>query len=119
MDRLTAGKDVIFYSEQLDRIEHMLKELISMSTTITANLQALMTQVAQNTSVEASAVTLIQGIAAQLSAALANSDDAALPALVTQLNTSASALASAVAANTPAPTAAASAAKVASATVKP
>lgn len=81
-----------------------------MSTTISANLQALMTQVAQNTSVEASAVTLIQGIAAQLSAALANSDDAALPALVASLNTSATALGAAVAANTPA-TPAVSAAK--------
>jgi hypothetical protein len=110
---------MIFYSRQLDRIESLLKELISMSTVITANLQALMTQVAQNTSVEASAVTLIQGIAAQLTAALANSDDAALPALVASLNTSASALGAAVAANTPAPSASASAAKVASATVKP
>jgi hypothetical protein len=110
---------MIFYSRQLDRIESQLKELIAMSTVITANLQALMTQVAANTSVEASAVTLIQGIAAQLTAALANSDDAALPALVASLNTSASALGAAVAANTPAPTAAASAAKVASATVKP
>lgn len=73
-----------------------------MSTQISANLQALMTQVAQNTSVEGSAVTLIQGIAAQLQAALSNSDDAALPALVQQLSTSASALAAAVAANTPA-----------------
>lgn len=72
-----------------------------------ANLAALVAQVTQNTSVEASAVTLIQGIAAQLSAALASNDSAALPALVTQLNTSATALSAAITANTPAAPAAA------------
>jgi hypothetical protein len=104
---------------QLDRIECLLKELKAMSTQISANLQALMTQVAQNTSVEGSAVTLIQGIASQLSAALANSDDAALPALVASLNTSATALGAAVSANTPAPSASTAAATVASATPTP
>jgi hypothetical protein len=86
----------------LQQILSLLKELAKMSASISVNLQALMTQVAQTTSVEASAVTLIQGIATQLSAAIANSDDSALPALVTDLNTSATALAAAVAANTPA-----------------
>ena len=104
---------------QLDRIEQKIDSLTlkvnAMSVQISANLQALMTQVAQNTSVEGSAVTLIQGIASQLSNALANSDDAALPALVNQLNSSATALAAAVAANTPAPAAATAAAKVAAA----
>ena len=105
--------------DQLNRIEAKLdaiaKELGIMSTQISANLQALMNQVAQNTSVEGSAVTLINGIASELQAALANSDDAALPALVTQLQTSAAALSAAVAANTPAPSASASAATVAAA----
>jgi hypothetical protein len=91
--------------EQLDRIEtvvnEILKELKSMSATVSANLLALQAQVTQNTTVEGSAITLIQGIAQQLTAALANSDDSALPALVTQLNTSATALASAITANTP------------------
>jgi uncharacterized membrane protein affecting hemolysin expression len=95
----------MFNRKQLNRIEVKLDALLTkvttMSTQISANLQALMTQVAQNTSVEASAVTLIQGIASELSAALANSDDAALPALVTQLQNSAAALGAAVAANTP------------------
>lgn len=86
-----------------------------MSTQISANLQALMTQVAANTSVEQSAVILIQGIAAQLTAAINNSDDAALPALVASLNTSATALGAAVAANTPTPSAPASEQTVASA----
>jgi uncharacterized protein YhbP (UPF0306 family) len=90
LDRLDAKLDLI------------LQEIQTMSANISANLQALETQIAQNVSVESSAVTLIQGIAAQLSAALANSDDAALPALVNQLNASATSLAAAVAANTPA-----------------
>jgi hypothetical protein len=109
----------MFWSDQLNRIEAKLDALMqkvnTMSVQISANLAALMAQVAQNTSVEASAVTLIQGIASQLSAALANSDDAALPALVEQLNTSAVALGAAVSANTPSPTAATSAATVAAA----
>jgi len=91
---------------RLKRIEQKLDLLIrnieAMSTTISANLQALETQIAQNTSVEGSAVTLIQGLAAQLQAALASGDDAALPALTQQLNASATALAAAIAANTPA-----------------
>jgi len=63
-----------------------------------ADLTALTAQVATSTTVEASAVTLINGLAAQL---LANQNDpAAIAALATQLNTSATALAAAVAANT-------------------
>lgn len=65
-----------------------------------ADLTALTTQVQENTSVEQSAVTLIQGIAAQLAAA--GTDPAKLSALQSQLSTSATALAAAVAANTPA-----------------
>ena len=65
-----------------------------------AALAALQAQVAQNTTVEASAVTLIQGLAAQITAA--GTDPAALAALTTSLNTSATALAAAITANTPA-----------------
>jgi hypothetical protein len=65
-----------------------------------AALAALQAQVQQNTTVEASAVTLIQGLAAQITAA--GTDPAALAALTTNLNTSATALAAAIAANTPA-----------------
>ena len=81
------------------QLQLILERLNSMDQ----NLQDLMNQVAQNTSVEGSAVTLIQGIAAQLTAALANSDSAALPALTAQLSTSANALAAAITANTPTP----------------
>jgi hypothetical protein len=113
----------MFFSRQLARIEQKLDLLIerinAMSVQISANLQALMTQVAQNTSVEASAVTLIQGLIAQINSAVGSGDDAALPALTASLSQSAVALAAAVAANTPAPTASAAAAKVAAATVMP
>jgi len=65
-----------------------------------AALDDLTTQVGQNTTVEGSAVTLIQGLAAQIAAA--GTDPAKLSALQTQLKTSADALAAAVTANTPA-----------------
>jgi len=65
-----------------------------------ATLDALTAQVAQNTSVEQSAVTLIKGIATQLAAA--GTDPAKLADLSNQLNASATALAAAVTANTPA-----------------
>jgi len=59
-------------------------------------LTDLTTQVAQNTTVEASAVTLIKGLAAQIVAA--GTDPVALQALHDSLNTSATALAAAIAA---------------------
>lgn len=62
-------------------------------------LDDLTAQVAANTAVEASALTLINGIAAQI---LANKDDPAkIEALVSQLNSSAASLSAAVIANTP------------------
>ena len=67
---------------------------------IDSAIAALTSQVAQNTQVEASAVTLIQGLAAQITANA--TDPAAIQALAAQLNTSAAALASAITANTPA-----------------
>ena len=78
---------------------------LKLMSQISDAVAALQAQVTQNTSVEGSALTLIQGIAAQLAAALANaSDDTAAVAAVTavnaQLQTSASALAAAVSANT-------------------
>ena len=66
---------------------------------MSAEFDALVAQVTANTDVEASAVTLIQGIAAQL----ANSPTSAqVSALSSQLKTSADALAGAITANTPA-----------------
>lgn len=65
-----------------------------------ADLTSLQAQVEQTTTVEQSAVTLIQGIAAQLTAA--QGDPAAVQAIIAQLNRSATSLAAAIAANTPA-----------------
>jgi len=67
-------------------------------------LTDLQTQVAANTSVEGSALALIQGLASQLTAAIAASPnpDSSLVALSAQLSSSATALAAAVVANTPA-----------------
>ena len=63
-------------------------------------LDNLTAQVAANTSVISSALTLIQGLAAQL--ASAGTDPVALQALYDSLAASDTALAAAVAANTPA-----------------
>lgn len=65
-------------------------------------LDDLTAQVAANTSAEQSAVTLIQGLAQQIAAAVAGGDSAALEALAGQLNSSAAALGAAITANTPA-----------------
>lgn len=80
-------------SDQLKRIEQ--KE-IQMS----AELDALTADVANETAVDQSAITLINGIAAKLDAM--KNDPAAIAALSTQLKSSSAALAAAVTANTPA-----------------
>jgi hypothetical protein len=78
----------------------MLGALLIAEGAIMAELDDLTVQVAQNVSVENSAVVLIQGIAAKLAAAIAAGNPAALVALHDSLNTSAAALAAAVTANT-------------------
>ena len=85
-------------STKIDKLSE--KEDINMAN-VQKDIVSLTAQVAQNTSVEASAVTLIQGIAAQLATAIASGDPAALDALQAQLATSATALAAAITANTP------------------
>lgn len=68
-------------------------------TNMAADLTTLTAQVKANTDLEASAVQLITGIAAQLKAA--QTDPAQVAALANQLQTSATALAAAITANTP------------------
>jgi hypothetical protein len=84
----------------LARLERKIDSLIRQGEIVMADLTQITAQVAANTSVEGSAATLIQGLAAQIAAA--GTDPVALAALVSQLNTSETALAAAVAANTPA-----------------
>lgn len=67
---------------------------------MSAELDALTTEVKKNTDTEESAVVLINGIAARIAAA--GTDPVALSALTTSLGTSADSLAAAVVANTPA-----------------
>jgi len=67
-----------------------------------AALDDLKAQVAANTALEASAITLIQGLAQQLKDAIAAGDPAALTALANELSASAASLADAITENTPA-----------------
>ena len=96
---LYIHQDTLTTDAKLDKILAALTVLQQQETTIMADLTALTTQVAQNTSVEESAVTLIQGLAAQIVAA--GTDPAKLADLTAQLNKSAADLAAAITANTP------------------
>ena len=82
------------------KVDLILKLLLEGMNIMSAELDALSAQVAASATVEASAITLIQGLAAQIAAA--GTDPAKLSALTASLNASATALAAAVSANTPA-----------------
>jgi len=90
------------YMKRLDQLALASEQIIERLDIMDAQLTALTAQVTANTNLEASAVQMIQGIAAQIAAAAASNDTNALPALTAQLNTSATALAAAIQANTPA-----------------
>lgn len=87
------------HSEQLNRIERKLDQLLSGENRIMADLTGLTAEVARNTTVEGSALALIQGFAAQLAAA--GTDPVKLQALQDTLKANDDSLAAAVAANTP------------------
>lgn len=87
--------DFLNHSEQ-----ELLLHIAQTQTKIMALLDTLTAEVARNTTVEQSAITLLQGLKAQLDAA--GTDPVALKALSDQLGTNDDALAAAVAANTPA-----------------
>ncbi len=82
------------------RIERKLDRILFLLEEEMADLTSLIAQVAENTTVEASAITLINGLAVQIAAA--GTDPTKLAALQTQLKTSSDALAAAITANTPA-----------------
>lgn len=86
--------------QRLDTISHQLVRIIYAQEAQVSALTDLQAQVQHTTDVEMSAIVLIEGIAAQLAAAIAANDPAALTALQTQLASSADALAAAVTANT-------------------
>ena len=89
-----------FSDTSFESLGSMVKELLLQGKSIMAVLDDLTAQVAQNTTVEGSAITLIQNIAAALAAA--GTDPAKLADLQAQLKTSADSLAAAITANTPA-----------------
>ena len=92
-------------AETLQQILTTLNQLKEMISKMSPELQALSDQVAQNEKIEESAVTLIKGLADQITAA--KDDPAAIVALAEGLKGSASDLGAAITANTtpPAPVA--------------
>lgn len=86
--------------EKLHNIEVLLKQTKEGIQQEMADLSALTAEVTANGDAVQSAITLIQGIEAQLAAA--GTDPAALAQLASDLHSNTQALADAVAANTPA-----------------
>jgi outer membrane murein-binding lipoprotein Lpp len=85
--------------ERLSRIEAKLDQLIREGQTMSAEIDALAAQVEKNTELEASAVTLIEGLAARIEAA--QDDPVRLRALTDELRQKADVLATAITTNTP------------------
>jgi peptidoglycan hydrolase CwlO-like protein len=90
----------IVETEQLDRIEQKVNQLLKGQQKMAGELDTLTASVSNATTVEQSAIDLINGLAAQI-ASLKN-DPAALQALSDSLNAKSADLAAAVTANTPA-----------------
>ena len=91
---------------QLNRIETKLNTVIKQESAMAIDVTALTAEVARNTTVEQSVVTLVNNLAAQIAAIPASSDpvtQAALDSLKTTLSQNDDAIAAAVAANTVAP----------------
>lgn len=86
-------------SGRLTRIEDLLTSLTTQGEKTMADLTALTAEVERNTEVDASAIALLTGLAAQIEAL--KTDPAALQALADQMRGSSDSLAAAVAANTP------------------
>jgi len=86
--------------DALRSIDARLANLETQGLKTMSALDDLTTQVAANTSAEQSAITLINGLAAQIAANA--TDPAKIAALASQLKTSADALGAAIVANTPA-----------------
>lgn len=84
---------------KLDQILAALAVMQQEERTMSAELDALTAQVSATTDLEKSAITLIEGLAAQFAAVA--QDPAKVTALAAQLKTSADALSAAITANTP------------------
>jgi hypothetical protein len=88
------------YIKRMDHILNTMKHISRKESSIMADLEALTSQVQENTTVEASAIALLNGLSEQL-AAMAT-DPVAIANLADQLKASADALSAAIVANTPA-----------------
>jgi hypothetical protein len=86
----------------LDRIEQTLQQILLKENAMSQELDALITEVARNTTVEKSALAAIQGLSAKLTAA--GNDPVKLAQLRADLAANDDELAAAVTANTPAAT---------------
>lgn len=84
------------------RIELLLARENQEGDTIVANIQDLQNAVAQQTSVEQSVMTFINGLKDQLQQALQNQDQQAIQDVLDHLNANTQALSAAIVANTPA-----------------
>jgi hypothetical protein len=87
---------------ELDTLFQQNQIIIQNQENIMKELDDLKAEVARNTTVEKSALALIQGFKGQLDAAIASGNPQALKDLSTQLGANDDELAAAVAANTPA-----------------
>lgn len=85
---------------RLVEVLHLLRSIQIQESKMATDLTALTAAVARVTDVEQSAITLLQGLKAQLDAA--GTDPVALKALSDKLGTDSDSLAAAVLANTPA-----------------
>lgn len=94
--KLDAIKSILLQVARLSRRSE-LSEIYIMS-----NIQDLVTEVANTKSVQESAMKAIAGLVAQLEAARADDNPAALDAAIADLKNSSAALAAAIPANTPA-----------------
>ena len=100
---LYIHQDTSITDAKLDQILVALTAVLTQEKTIMADLTALTAQVEANTTVEGSAITLLNGLAAQITAL--KNDPVALAALANSLKSSGDALAQAITDNTPSATA--------------
>jgi hypothetical protein len=103
-DNVATKDDIRGLIPKLDLILALLHKITSQENTMAIDLTKLTAEVAANTSVTTSVETLISNLAAQIAAIPTSTDpatQAALDALVQQLNANDTGLAAAVTANTP------------------
>lgn len=90
-------------SHEFNELKNLVLNLTTKANTMSASLDALTAEVARNTSVDQSAIALLNGLKAKLDELIAaGNNDPALQSLADSLGTSSNDLAAAVAANTPA-----------------